>query len=241
MAEVNTRVLVVDDHRDIREPLIAYLRANGMEAIGADSAESAARLLRSKHPDLVVLDIMLPGQDGLSFCRTLRSQNGLPVIFLSARGEDVDRIVGLEMGADDYVTKPFAPRELLARIHAVMRRVRELPPEARLPKSRSYRFAEWTLNAAARELTRNDGLVVSLSATEFRLLTTLLDAPQVVFTRDQLLDRIRGRGNDEVFDRSIDTQISRLRRKVERDAREPRIIKTAWGSGYVLACDVELT
>lgn len=234
-----SHVLVVDDSRDVRDPLVAYLKSNGLSAYAVDSAASAAKYLDRKAVDLVVLDVMMPGEDGLSLCRRLRTQTQVPVIFLSARGDEVDRIVGLEVGADDYVTKPFNPRELLARINAVLRRVRELPPGERTPASRSYRFGGWTLAAAARNLVAEDGRVLPLSAKEFRLLTTFLDAPQTVFTREQLLLRVHGRSADQVFDRSIDTHVSRLRRKLGDDPKGNPILKTAWGAGYVLACEVE--
>lgn len=234
-----SHVLVVDDSRDVRDPLVAYLKSNGLSAYAVDSAAAATKYLDRKPVDLVVLDVMMPGEDGLSLCRRLRSQTQIPVIFLSARGDEVDRIVGLEVGADDYVTKPFNPRELLARINAVLRRVRELPPSERAPAGRSYRFGGWTLAAAARNLVAEDGRVVPLSAKEFRLLTTFLDAPQTVFTREQLLLRIHGRAAEQVFDRSIDTHVSRLRRKLGDDPKGNPILKTAWGAGYVLASEVE--
>jgi two-component system OmpR family response regulator len=186
----------------------------------------------------VVLDVMMPGEDGLRFCRRLREGGSTPVIFLSARTDEVDRILGLEMGGDDYVAKPFSPRELLARILAVLRRTHELPPSQARPKLRQARFERWTFNIPERELVREDGRVVALSGAEFRLLSAFVEQPQVVFSREQLLERLKGRKAELVFDRSIDTQISRLRRKLEDDPKEPRLIRTARGEGYVFAVEV---
>jgi two-component system OmpR family response regulator len=196
------------------------------------------RLLQRSAPDLVVLDIMMPGEDGLSVCRHLRATSDLPVILLTAVAEDTDRIVGLEMGADDYVTKPFNPRELLARIKAVLRRANSLPPRRSGPRSKAIRFDRWTLEVGRRELIGADGVAVPLSTAEFRLLAVLLDHPGLVLTRDQLLDLTVGRTAD-VYDRSIDNQVSRLRRKIEADPRNPVLIKTHWGGGYSFAAEVE--
>ncbi|MDZ4869984.1 MAG: response regulator [Alphaproteobacteria bacterium] len=239
MAEASPHVLIVDDHRDIRDALSRYLQDNGLKVTMAESAASARRVLSQREIDLVVLDIMMPGEDGLSLCRSVREHRGTPVIFLSARTEELDRIVGLEVGADDYVTKPFSPRELLARIHAVLRRTNELPPGQRPKTGNRVRFGAWVLHGPERQVVGRDGVVVSLSSTEYALLAIFLEHPNVVLTRDQLLDRIKGRGADEVFDRSIDTQISRLRRKLEDDPRNPKLIKTAWGAGYLFASLVE--
>jgi two-component system OmpR family response regulator len=238
LADSPPNILIVDDHRDIREPLARYLKEKGLKVTTADTAAAAQQVLADKPCDLIVLDIMMPAEDGLAFCRRLRAESSVPVIFLSARTEEIDRILGLEMGADDYLTKPFSPRELLARIMAVLRRTHELPPQQELGKVKQARFEGWTFNLPARELVRADGRVVPLSGAEFRLLSAFVERPQVVFTREQLLDRLRGRRADTVFDRSIDTQISRLRRKLEDDPKEPRLIRTARGEGYVLACEV---
>ncbi len=229
-------ILIVDDARDIREPLLRYLQKNGFRAIAAGDAATARKLLKAHAFDLIILDIMMPGEDGLSLLRSVREQSDTPVIFLSARGEDVDRIVGLELGADDYIVKPFNPRELLARIAAVLRRLNALPPNSRPPQSERIRFDQWTLDTAQRELIGADGVAIALSQGEFRLLMALLERPKVALTRDQLLDLTRGR-EAEVFDRSIDNAISRLRRKIERDPKNPRLIKTVWGGGYLLAAD----
>jgi two-component system OmpR family response regulator len=239
MTNATARVLIVDDARDIREPLVTYLRGNGLDPHAVDSVAAATSYMSRKPVDLIVLDIMLPGEDGLSFCRRLRAEAPTPVILLSARSDEVDRIVGLEVGADDYLAKPFNPRELLARIQAVLRRVRELPPGERPPSSRVYHFGRWKLSAASRTLVDETERVVTLSGKEFRLLTTFLDSPQTVFSREQLLLRVHGRGAEEVLDRSIDTQVSRLRRKLGDDPDGQPLLQTAWGSGYVLAAEVE--
>jgi two-component system OmpR family response regulator len=239
MNDAAPHVLIVDDHRDIRDALCRYLQDSGLKVTLAESAASARRVLSQREIDLIILDIMMPGEDGLSLCRSVREHRGTPVILLSARAEELDRIVGLEVGADDYVTKPFSPRELLARIHAVLRRTNELPPGQRPKTGHRVRFGVWVLHGPERQVVGRDGVVVSLSSTEYALLATFLDHPNVVLTRDQLLDRVKGRGADDVFDRSIDTQVSRLRRKLEDDPRNPRLIKTAWGAGYLFASSVE--
>jgi two-component system OmpR family response regulator len=231
-------ILVVDDARDIREPLTRYLKENGYRATAAENAAAARRFLRTAGIDLVVLDIMMPGEDGLSLCRFIRESSGIPVIMLTARGEELDRIVGLEIGADDYVAKPFNPRELLARVSAVLRRTNTLPPRLRGPAAERYRFGDWTFNASQREISGKDGLAIPLSSGEFKLLMAFLERPKVALSREQLLDLTKGR-DAEVFDRSIDNQVSRLRRKIEEDPKNPRYIKTVWGGGYMFTCDVE--
>lgn len=239
MTPEDPHILVVDDHREIRESLVQFLKKNGRRATAVDSAEAARKAIKENRVDLVILDIMMPGEDGLSLCRHIRETNHIPVILLSARAEELDRIIGLEVGADDYVTKPFSPRELLARIHAVLRRTNELPPGQRPRTGDRVRFGEWILHGPERQVVDRNGVVVSLSTTEFALLATFLEHPNIVLTRDQLLEKVKGRGADEVFDRSIDTQISRLRRKLEEDPRNPRLIKTSWGAGYLFASTVE--
>ena len=194
--------------------------------------------MRTSGIDLVILDIMMPGEDGLSLCRSIRESSGIPVIMLTARGEELDRIVGLEVGADDYVAKPFNPRELLARVGAVLRRTNTLPPRLRGPTAERYRFGEWTFNAAQREIVGPDGLALPLSSGEFKLLMAFLERPKVALSREQLLDLTKGR-DAEVFDRSIDNQVSRLRRKIEQDPKNPRYIKTGWGGGSMFTSDVE--
>ncbi len=232
-------ILVVDDARDIREPLARYLRENCYRATASDGAAAARRALKTAGIDLVILDIMMPGEDGLSLCRYIRESSGIPVIMLTARGEELDRIVGLEIGADDYLGKPFNPRELLARISAVLRRTNTLPPRVRGPAVERYRFGDWTFNASQREITGQDGVAVPLSSGEFKLLMALLERPKIALSREQLLDLTKGHDSD-VFDRSIDNQVSRLRRKIEHDPKNPRHIKTVWGGGYMLTTDVEV-
>ena len=231
-------ILIVDDHRDIRDLLARYLSQNGYRVSNAEGSAAARRLLDKGAVELVVLDIMMPGEDGLALCRHLRATSELPVILLTAMAEDTDRVIGLEMGADDYVTKPFNPRELLARIKAVLRRANSLPRARQAIAAEQIRFDRWTLRVAQRELVGEDGVATPLSTAEFQLLAALLRHPKMVLSRDQLLDLTRGRAA-AVFDRSIDNQISRLRRKVETDPKSPALIKTVWGGGYMLAADVE--
>jgi two-component system OmpR family response regulator len=229
-------ILVVDDHRDIRELVARYLVKHGYRAIVAENAAAARRTLERGKIDLVVLDIMMPGEDGLSLTRSLREGRDIPVILLTAMGEETDRIVGLEVGADDYLAKPFNPRELLARIKAVLRRAQALPRQPGLAHGR-LRFDRFVLDLARRELIDEAGVATMLSSGEFRLLSALVERPGMVLTRDQLLDLTRGR-SAQPFDRSIDNQVSRLRKKIERDPRNPQLIKTAWGDGYTFAGEV---
>ena len=231
-------VLVVDDHRDIRDLLGKFLVQHGFRTSIAEGAATARRILRESAVDVVVLDVMMPGEDGLSLCRHVRETSGLPVILLTAADAETDRIVGLEIGADDYVTKPFNPRELVARIRAVLRRTNALPPGRPAPEGERLRFDDWTLDLQARELMGPDGVGVALSTGEFLLLNAFLMHPKRVLSREQLLDLTRGRAA-EVFDRSIDNQVSRLRRKIEPDPKSPRLIKTVWGGGYTFTADVE--
>ena len=229
-------ILVVDDDAEIRKLLGEYLQRNGFRVSLATDGREMRRLLEGSTPDVVVLDLMLPGDSGLALCRDLRAASSLPVIMLTARAEEVDRIVGLEMGADDYLAKPFSPRELLARIKSILRRTRTLPPAR--GGSHRLRFAGWTLDLAARQLVAPDGVVVSLSGAEYRLLTVFVEHPNRVLDRNQLMDLTVGRDGTP-FDRSIDVQVSRLRVRLRDDAREPRIIKTVRSEGYVLAAAVE--
>lgn len=237
MAETS-HILVVDDHRDIRDLLARYLAKNGLRVSTAEDSASARRLLKGAAVDLVVLDIMMPGEDGLSLCRYLRESTDTPVILLTAMAEDTDRVVGLEIGADDYVTKPFNPRELLARIKAVLRRAHALPPSREPVTDGEIGFARWRLRPAQRELVGEDGVSVALSTGEFRLLMAFVERPGVVLSREQLLDITRGR-DTVLFDRSVDNQVSRLRRKIERDPASPELIKTVWGGGYSFSGKVE--
>ena len=231
-------ILVVDDHRDIRDALAKYLVKNGYRVSQAESAAAARRVLRDAAVDLVVLDIMMPGEDGLSLTRELRAQGQLPIILLTAVAEETDRIIGLEMGADDYLTKPFNPRELLARIKAVLRRAKALPAQSLPVEKGRLRFGPWIADPAAMEVTAEDGTPLILSTAEFRLLLVFLTHPQRVLTRDQLLDLTQGRAA-AAFDRSIDNLVSRLRRKIEPDPKNPSLIKTHWGGGYAIALPVE--
>ena len=236
--EAKPHVLVVEDARDIREPLGRYLREHGYRSSTAPDALNARRILKAAAIDLVVLDIMMPGEDGLSLCRFIRESSQIPVILLTARGEEVDRIIGLEMGADDYIAKPFSPRELIARITAVLRRTQALPPRLKPPSSDRVRFGDWMLDTGQRELIGSDGMATPLSSGEFRLLSALIERPKIALSRNQLLDLTKGRDAD-LFDRSIDNHVSRLRKKLEPDPKNPRYIKTVWGGGYVFAVEPE--
>jgi len=230
-------LLLVDDERSIREPLATYLTKQGFRITQAGDAESARMRMAAYAIDLVVLDIMMPGEDGLSLCRHIRETSQIPVILLTAKSEETDRIVGLEMGADDYVVKPFSPRELAARIKVVLRRTAGGGAAVRAPETGSYAFAGWVLKVGERALVDREGVSVPLSTGEYNLLLALVTRPRQVLTRDQLLDLTQGR-EAQAFDRSIDNQVSRLRRKIERDPKNPEIIKTVWGGGYTLAAEV---
>lgn len=230
----STRVLLVDDNEELRELLGGYLtRFNiSSEAVGNGAAMRLA--LASAHFDAVILDLMLPGEDGLSLCRELRAHSDIPILMLTARCEPADRIIGLELGADDYMAKPFEPRELVARIQTILRRVRDgRDSTARDEPPSQLRFADWTLNSVLRQLQAQNGLVVPLSNAEFRLLWAFLERPRRVLSREQLLDAARGRAI-EAFDRSIDLLVSRLRQKLGDDSRNPSLIKTVRGEGYLL-------
>ena len=231
-------IAIVDDHRDIRDLVGKYLHRHGYRTSLAENAATFRRLMERNAFDLVVLDVMMPGEDGLSLCRYLRESTQLPVIMLTAMAEETDRIVGLELGADDYLSKPFNPRELLARIKAVLRRVQSLPPQRGQLKAKEVRFDRWVLNVGRRELIDPDGLAVPLSTAEFRLLSVFLDHAGLVLSRDQLLDLTVGR-SAEPFDRAIDNQVSRLRKKIEVDPKSPVIIKTHWGGGYSFSVEVQ--
>jgi two-component system OmpR family response regulator len=229
-------LLLVDDERDIRDPLANYLGRNGLRITRAENAAAARQVLAAYAIDLVLLDIMMPGEDGLSLAGFIRATSKIPVILLTAKAEETDKIVGLELGADDYVTKPFSPRELLARIKAVLRRAGDLGA-VRAPDETGYAFGPWVLRTGERELVGGDGIAVPLSTGEYNLLVALVTHPKRVLTRDQLLDLTQGR-ELAAFERSIDNHISRLRRKIESDPSDPKLIKTVWGGGYSLATDV---
>ncbi|MEI4469781.1 response regulator [Frigidibacter sp. MR17.24] len=226
----------MDDHDDIRDLVGDYLEAHGYRVTRADGGRALREVLARGAPDLVVLDVMMPGEDGLTLCRDIRAAGTLPVIFLTAVADDLDRIIGLEVGADDYLVKPFNPRELLARIRAVLRRSGGGPlPSA--PEQDTVDFGPWRLDRRRRELTGSDGVSVALSTAEFRLLQVFLDHPGHVLSRDRLLDLTVGRSSDP-FDRSIDNQVSRLRRKLGDDPRNPTMILTHWGGGYSLCAEL---
>lgn len=226
-----THIVIVDDYEDIRDLVGQYLRQHGYHVTACEDAASLRRLLEVQTPDLVILDVMMPDEDGLSVCRFLRTHTDIPVIFLSAMTEDLDIILGLELGADDYLAKPFNPRELLARIKAILRRAHR-PAEPPLPApSAAVKFGQWTFNRKLRELVGSDGISTPLSASEFKLLCVFIDHPDQVLSRDELLEQVAGRQQD-YFDRSIDNQVSRLRKKIESDPKHPRHIKTHWGGGY---------
>ncbi|BEV02264.1 response regulator [Novosphingobium olei] len=228
-------VLLVDDEPALREPLADYLGRQGFAVTQAGTAAEARSRLAEGLPDIALLDIMMPGEDGLSLCRHLVEARHLPVIFITARGEATDRIVGLEIGADDYVVKPFDPRELVARIRSVLRRASRQPAET--SDAFVYEFEGWCLDPLKRRLTDPEGAVVAISSAEFRLLLAFLDHPRQVLDRDRLLDMVQGR-EAHLFDRAIDNQISRLRRKIEVDSRNPQLVQTVWGGGYMLAAEV---
>lgn len=229
------RVLLVDDEPGLREPLADYLVRQGFAATQAGTAAEARSRLAEASFDIVLLDIMMPGEDGLSLCRHLVEARQIPVIFITAKGEATDRIVGLEIGADDYVVKPFDPRELVARIRSVLRRAGRNhgdPTDAFV-----FEFEGWQLDPLKRRLVDSEGAVIAISSAEFRLLMAFLEHPREVLDRDRLLDMVQGR-EAHLFDRAVDNQISRLRRKIEVDSRNPQLIQTVWGGGYMLAAEV---
>lgn len=233
--DMPTRILLVDDETTLREPLAEYLARQGFVVRDAASASAARSMLVEFTPDIVLLDIMMPGEDGLSLCRHLVETRDLPVILLTAKTEPTDRIVGLEIGADDYVIKPFEPRELVARIRSVLRRAQRAPTP--VEDTALYIFEGWTLDPLKRKLIDPEGAVIAISTAEFRLLRAFLDHPRQVLDRDRLLDMVQGR-EAHIFDRAVDNQVSRLRRKIEVDSRSPEIIQTVRGGGYQLAADV---
>lgn len=235
-------IVVVDDYHDIRALVGQYLEKHGYRVSLADGGPALRAVLAKSMPDLVVLDIMMPGEDGLTLCRDIRAAGPLPVIFLTAVADDTDRIIGLEVGADDYLVKPFNPRELLARIRSVLRRTGAAaaqPQAGQTTTAEILCFGPWTLELKRREMARADGVSVPLSTAEFRLLKVFLDHPGHVLSRDQLLDLTVGRRADPL-DRSIDNQVSRLRRKLEDDPRSPSMILTHRGGGYSLCADVRI-
>ena len=241
------RILVVDDHRKIRDPLAVYLRRHEFEVRTAEDATGMWQLLRQQAFDVIVLDVMLPDGDGFELCSRLHRRENIPVILLTARDTCADRVRGLDIGADDYVTKPFEPRELVARIHSLLRRrgtgpsrsSSALPPADTAELAQGYAFAGLRFSASSSTLTRPDGSAVRLSTVESRLLQVLLANPNTVLSRQRLID-LTTRPGTEVFDRAIDRQISRLRRKLDDNPLEPDLLRTIWGDGYMLAATVTL-
>jgi two-component system OmpR family response regulator len=229
-------ILLVEDDREIRTLVYRFLRDNDLRVTAASDGRDLDRLLKDNRIDLIVLDVMLPGEDGLEICRRLRASSDLPVIMLTARGEDVDRIVGLEIGADDYMTKPFNPRELLARIRAVLRRGGASTVDGARTGAVLV-FNGWRLDPNVRQLHDPDGVRIALTGAELDLLLVLCERTRRVLSREQLIDLTQGRGAAP-FERSIDVLISRLRQKMERDPREPTLIQTIRGGGYMFAPEV---
>ena len=236
MPSTPPNILVVEDDRETRALIAKYLRNNACNVTTANDGREMARAMNDHRIDLVILDVMLPGEDGLSLCRKIRSESQVPIIMLTARGEDVDRILGLEMGADDYLAKPFNPRELLARINAIFRRKAPAElPGAPSQEATSVTFGEFVLDLATRTLTRS-GEPVALTTGEFAVLKVFARFPKVPLSREKLMEMARGR-EYEAFDRSLDVQISRLRKLIEPDPSKPRFIQTVWGLGYVFIPD----
>ena len=237
-ATARPHVLVVDDDPTIRELVSDYLGKNELRVTAVGDGTAMRDVLKDQVVDLLVLDLGLRGEDGMSIARRMRDECEIPMVMLTGRAEEADRVMGLELGADDYITKPFSPRELLARIRTVLRRRRAEVRQGKPDGIRAFRFDGWELNLNLRRLTSPDGRTVALTNGEFSLLVVLLGAPSRILSRDQLLDLSRLH-NDEVYNRSIDVQILRLRRKIERDAADPRYIKTERGAGYVFGVPVE--
>lgn len=228
-------ILIVDDDAQIRQLLRDYLSGFAMSVVAVADGKAMAEALTKGSFDLIILDLMLPGEDGLSLCRNLRAKSDIPILMLTARGEAMDRIIGLEVGADDYIVKPFEPRELVARIQTILRRARGNGESSKEQKEAV--FMGWRLNFILRQLVSPEELVIPLSNAEFRLLAVLIEHPNRVLTRDFLLDVARGR-NMDVFDRSIDILISRVRQKLNDDPRTPSMIKTVRGEGYLFDAKV---
>jgi two-component system, OmpR family, response regulator len=236
LMEQSPHILFVEDDPDIRALVADFLEHNGYRLSVARDGREMDRMLGVSRIDLLILDIMLPKEDGLSLCRRIRASSDVPIIMLTARASEVDRVVGLEIGADDYLTKPFGTHELLARIRALLRRAQSLgTPQAR--QRSVLQFAGWKLDVGTRRLTAADGAQVPLTGGEFELLSAFCERPNRVLTRDQLLDLTRGR-NPALFDRSIDIQVSRLRRKIEADPKDPLIIQTVRSGGYIFTAEV---
>ncbi len=236
MSDDTTHILIIDDDPEIRRPLAAYMRKNGVRCTVASNGREMDQKLATTRVDLIVLDVMMPGEDGLAICRRLQRSQQVPIILLTALADETDRIVGLELGADDYVTKPFNPRELLARIKSVLRRSRMLPPRQRSTRG-VVEFAGWRFDFSRREIVGTDDVVIRLSSGEHQLLVSLIEHAGMTLSRDQLLELTKGR-ETQLYDRSVDNQISRLRRKLEMDPKNPTIVLTEWGGGYQFAAEV---
>jgi two-component system OmpR family response regulator len=236
MTTNRAHIAVVDDDYDIRTSLAKYLRKHGFRVSIAANGDELDQMLITANVDLLVLDIMMPGDDGLSICKRVQETQRIPIIFLTALTEDTDRIVGLELGADDYVSKPFNPRELLARIKSVLRRSQMLPGKP-LQSKGLVAFDQWRFNFSRKEILGPDDVAIRLSSGEHLLLVSLIEHAGITLSRDQLMDLTKGR-EAQLFDRSIDNVISRLRRKLEVDPKNPKIILTQWGNGYVFAADL---
>lgn len=234
-------IAIVEDDPEIRELVRALFTREGFEAVACEHAAALDALMATTRPALVVMDVMMPGEDGLSVCRRLAANDGPPVILVTARGEDIDRIIGLEVGADDYLPKPFNPRELVARARAVLRRTARVAPEPVDPgssgKGETFRFEGWMLDTASRAFSDPSGQAIELSAGEYDLLTAFLTNPQRVLSRDFLMDWTKGR-EATAFDRSVDVMMSRLRRKLGDDSAAPRFIRTVRNGGYLFAATV---
>lgn len=235
--EITPKILIVEDNREMQELVSKALQKEGYRVSLAGDGKEMNRALENERVDLVILDVMLPGDDGLTLCRDLRTKATTPVIIISAKGEELDRVLGLKMGADDYLAKPFSTLELIARVQAVLRRTERETSSPSNETGKIYRFNTWRLDPDRRELIASDNVIVPLSTGEFELLHVFVQRPNRVLSREQLLDLARGR-DTVAFDRSIDTQVSRLRRKIEQDPKSPIIIKTVWGGGYVLSAEV---
>ena len=236
---IQSHILVVDDDAQIRTLLEEYLTENALRVSLASSGKEMTQVLADEAIDLVVLDLRLAGEDGMAIVRALRDQSAIPIVMLTGVRDEADRVMGLELGADDYLTKPFSPRELLARIRTVLRRTKSAAPAQPQHELRAYRFAEFELNLRTRRLKRSDGRYIELTNGEFNLLAALLAAPQRILTRDQILEASRMYDN-EVYDRSIDVQVLRLRRKIEPDPSQPSFIVTERGVGYIFNAAVEV-
>jgi two-component system, OmpR family, response regulator len=233
-------VLALDDDPSVRSLVAEYLGENDIRVTTVASGAELAAAMGREVVDAVILDLRLQGEDGMQIARRLRDESGIPILMLTGRAEEADRVMGLELGADDYLTKPFSPRELLARVRALLRRAKSQASVAdAIAKVRAYRFAGWELNVGLRKLKAPGGEAVDLTNGEFRILAAFLAAPQRVLTRDQLLDLSRVH-NAEVYDRAIDIQILRLRRKIEKDPARPQFIKTERGAGYVFSAVVDI-